>query len=320
MLTCLHEAAHQFGVSETRLERIYQPDRKHHTGMGAMDIAAGWAPILKKAGFSLSAVKADACENIRAAAWILSAYRPKATDPTSANSSADTAPACLSNAARTYHVRIHALLAAFQSGGRPAPHRIGPMGIPSGWLPVLREAGFPEWQVRHNACWNIAAGAWIMAASRRGAVAGSGNVWHTTAGYLPNPPARYGRLITHYAEQDHVPAALIAAIITQESGFNPNAISSKGAEGLMQLMPATAARFGVSNPFDPAQAIRGGTAYLAHLLHEFSGSKRLAIAGYNAGGQAVINAGYHIPPYQETEHYVPAVLGYYQKISEGNMR
>ncbi|EGQ62613.1 lytic transglycosylase catalytic subunit [Acidithiobacillus sp. GGI-221] len=318
MLTCLQEAAHQFGVSDARLERIYQPDRKQQTGMGAMDIADGWAPILKKAGFSLSAVKTDTCENIRAAAWILSASRHKVAAGMVANGAARPTQACLDDAARTYHVQPHALLMAFQNGERFAPRHIGPMGIPSGWLPILREAGFPEWQVKHNVCWNIAAGAWIMAASYRGA--GTGDVWQATSGYLPSPPARYGQLITHYANLDHVPAALIAAVITQESGFNANAVSSMGAEGLMQLMPATAARFGVSNPFNPAQAIRGGTAYLAHLLHEFNGSKRLAIAGYNAGGQAVINAGYHIPPYQETEHYVPAVLGYYQKISDGDMR
>ncbi len=318
MLICLHQAAHQFGVSETRLERIFRSDEKSHAGMGVMDIAAGWSPILKKAGFSLSDVKTNACENIRAAAWILSAYQQKASVPTATNHAAHPAPVCLNNAARTYHVQARTLRTAFQNGGMHARDHVGPMGIPSGWLPILREAGFPEWQVRHNTCWNIAAGAWIMAASNRGA--GTGDVWHTASGYLPNPPSRYGRLITHYANLDHVPAALIAAVITQESGFNANAISSKGAKGLMQLMPATAARFGVNNPFDPAQAIRGGTAYLAHLLHEFNGSKRLAVAGYNAGGQAVINAGYHIPPYQETEHYVPTVLGYYQKISEGAMR
>lgn len=317
MLTCLELAAHQFGVSEARLERIYRSDEKSHTGMGVMNIAPGWSPILKKAGFSLAAVKSNACENIRAAAWILSAYQQKTTSSDTAKNQSHPAPACLGVAAQTYDVSQHTLLTAYHNGERSAPNRVGPMGIPSGWLPILREAGFPEWQVRHNTCWNIAAGAWIIAASRRGA--GNGDVWHTTSGYLPNPPARYGKIITYYANLDHVPAALIAAVIAQESGFNPNAVSPKGAEGLMQLMPATAARFGVTDPFDPVQAIRGGTAYLAHLLREFNGNKRLAIAGYNAGGQAVVNAGYHIPPYPETEHYVPAVLGYYQRIRDGDM-
>ncbi|MHB1642251.1 MAG: transglycosylase SLT domain-containing protein [Acidithiobacillus sp.] len=318
MLTCLHQAAHDFGISETRLSRIYASDQARHTGMGAMDIAAGWAPILEKAGFSLRAVKTDTCENIRAAAWILSAARPKAAAEPVSHGPTNSAPSCLSNAAQTYHVQTRVLLTAFQQGARSTgAHRIGPIGIPSGWLPILREAGFPEWQVRHNACWNIAAGAWILSADHRGA--GSRDVWHARSGYLPYPPARYGRLITHYANRDHVPAALIAAVITQESGFDANAVSSKGAEGLMQLMPATAARFGVRNPFNPAQSIRGGTAYLAHLLHEFNGNKRLAIAGYNAGGQAVIHAGYHIPPYRQTEHYVPIVLRYYQKFHTGGM-
>ena len=318
MPICLHQAAHKFGVSESRLERIYASGKTNQTGMGVMNIAEGWAPILEKAGFSLSAVKTDRCENIRAAAWILSAYRHKIAASAVGNSTTRPVPACLEIAARTYHVQPNALLTAFQNGDRFAPRHIGPMGIPSGWLPILREAGFPEWQVKHNACWNMAAGAWIMAASHRGA--GTSDVWQTAPEYLPNPPARYGRLITHYANLDHVPAALIAAVITQESGFNVNAVSSMGAEGLMQLMPATAARYGVNNPFNPAQAIRGGTAYLAHLLHEFNGSKRLAVAGYNAGGRAVINAGYHIPPYQQTEHYVPTVLGYYREISEEHRR
>ncbi|WP_248884428.1 lytic transglycosylase domain-containing protein [Acidithiobacillus acidisediminis] len=112
-------------------------------------------------------------------------------------------------------------------------------------------------------------------------------------------------------------AALLNAVIRVESGFNAGAVSSKGAMGLMQLMPATASRFGVQNAFNPEENVRGGAAYLADLLHRFSGDLRLALAAYNAGSQAVIQAGYHIPPFQETQDYVPKVMAYYQRF-QGN--
>ncbi len=81
-------------------------------------------------------------------------------------------------------------------------------------------------------------------------------------------------------------------------------------------MPGTAARYGVADPYDPSQAVFGGTAYLAHLLREFHGNVALALAGYNAGGQAVRHWG-GIPPYRQTQDYVPAVLGKYQAIVDG---
>ena len=88
--------------------------------------------------------------------------------------------------------------------------------------------------------------------------------------------------------------------------------------GLMQLMPGTADRFGVGNAFSAQENIDGGTAYLAHLLRTFGGDLRLAIAAYNAGSQAVVQSGYHIPPYAETQNYVPRVLGFYQRyLAEG---
>ena len=86
--------------------------------------------------------------------------------------------------------------------------------------------------------------------------------------------------------------------------------------GLMQLIPATAARYGVTNPWSPRQSLMGGAAYLAHLVREFNGNPTLVLAGYNAGGQAVRNAGYRIPPYEQTQQYVPAVLGEYQQLTD----
>ena len=100
-----------------------------------------------------------------------------------------------------------------------------------------------------------------------------------------------------------VSSDFIRAIISVESAFDEFAVSSKGAKGLMQLMPATARRFGVSNPFDPAQAIMGGTEYLSYLLGLFKGSLDLAAAGYNAGENAVLRYG-GVPPYKETRNYV----------------
>ncbi|WP_149196042.1 lytic transglycosylase domain-containing protein [Luteimonas suaedae] len=103
-----------------------------------------------------------------------------------------------------------------------------------------------------------------------------------------------------------VEEAVVRAIIHAESAFNPNALSRVGAQGLMQLMPATARRFGVGNPFDPGQNILGGVQYLAWLLKRFNGDLTLAAAGYNAGEGAVDRHG-GVPPYSETRRYVERV-------------
>ena len=105
---------------------------------------------------------------------------------------------------------------------------------------------------------------------------------------------------------------LVHAVIRAESGYNTNAVSSKGAVGLMQLIPATAQRYGVQDSYDPGQNIQGGTRYLRDLLKMFNGNMELAIAGYNAGENAVIRAGHRIPPYPETMAYVPKVLSFYR--------
>jgi soluble lytic murein transglycosylase-like protein len=106
---------------------------------------------------------------------------------------------------------------------------------------------------------------------------------------------------------------LVFCVISQESAFKARAKSVKGAHGLMQLMPGTAARYGVRNPYDPAQSIAGGTRYLKDLLQLFSGRVDLALAGYNAGEGAVMKYGYRVPPYSETQNYVRLISAHYTK-------
>jgi soluble lytic murein transglycosylase-like protein len=105
---------------------------------------------------------------------------------------------------------------------------------------------------------------------------------------------------------------LIKAIIANESGFNANATSGAGAQGLMQLMPGTAAGLGVTDAYDPAQNVAGGTKYIKGLLQRFNGDVRLAVAAYNAGPGAVEKYG-GVPPYAETQNYVQNVLSSYAK-------
>lgn len=124
---------------------------------------------------------------------------------------------------------------------------------------------------------------------------------------------RYSPIIEAASKSHGVELALVHAVITAESGYNPSAVSRAGARGLMQLMPDTAKRFGVQNIMDPAENIHGGVKYLRELLTMFNGNKELAVAAYNAGENAVIRAGNRIPPYAETTSYVPKVLGLYKK-------
>jgi soluble lytic murein transglycosylase-like protein len=125
--------------------------------------------------------------------------------------------------------------------------------------------------------------------------------------------SRIDSLIRYYGKQHNVDPYLIYCLMSQESKFTSGAISPKGAQGLMQLMPGTAARYGVTNPYDVAQNISGGTRYLKDLLKMFNGRVDLALAGYNAGENAVIKYGYNIPPYDETRNYVKLIIKRYGK-------
>ena len=129
-----------------------------------------------------------------------------------------------------------------------------------------------------------------------------------TAG-APGAPTPFAAEIDAAAAKYGLDPALLRGLIRAESNFNPNAGSPAGAQGLTQLMPGTARSLGVTNPFDPAQAIDGGARYLRQQLDRFGGDERLALAAYNAGPGAVQRFG-GIPPYAETQGYVERVLGY----------
>jgi hypothetical protein len=117
----------------------------------------------------------------------------------------------------------------------------------------------------------------------------------------------FDQLIEAHATQHRVRPELVRAVIQVESAFNPWAHSHKGAMGLMQLMPGTAATYGVRNPYDAAENIRGGVAYLKDLLDRYEGNEELALAAYNAGPGAVERHGLRVPPYRETRDYVERV-------------
>jgi len=124
-------------------------------------------------------------------------------------------------------------------------------------------------------------------------------------------PEHYDGVIQRTARMHGLPAALVKAVIRAESNFDPGARSTKGAMGLMQLMPDTAQAMGVHDPWQAEQNVRGGTRYLRSMVNRY-GDVRLALAAYNAGPRAVDRYG-AIPPYQETQEYVRRVLAYYRK-------
>jgi soluble lytic murein transglycosylase-like protein len=142
----------------------------------------------------------------------------------------------------------------------------------------------------------------------------AGNAPSVTAPNAPSPvaPEEIERLVSANSATWNVDPSLIKAIIANESGFNANATSNAGAQGLMQLMPGTASGLGVTDSYDPAQNVWGGTRYLRGLLDRFGGNMELAVAAYNAGPGAVEKYS-GVPPYAQTQNYVQNVLSSYEK-------
>jgi soluble lytic murein transglycosylase-like protein len=143
-------------------------------------------------------------------------------------------------------------------------------------------------------------------------------VKNAAAGSSSNPAvqrtkAQYAAIIEEISRTYGLESALIHAVVSVESAYRVTAVSKKGAGGLMQLMPETAQRYGVTDRFDPVQNIRGGARYLSDLLKMFNGDMRLTLAAYNAGENNVIKYGNQIPPFQETRAYVPKVMELYRK-------
>jgi soluble lytic murein transglycosylase-like protein len=129
----------------------------------------------------------------------------------------------------------------------------------------------------------------------------------------PQTRKRYADMISKVAREEKVDVALLHAVVTVESAYNAAAKSPKGATGLMQLMPETAKRYGVSDLLNPLENLRAGASYLRDLLALFDNNMKLAIAAYNAGEGAVIRAGNAIPRFAETRAYVPRVMQHYQR-------
>lgn len=137
---------------------------------------------------------------------------------------------------------------------------------------------------------------------------------------LPARAAQYDAIIEAAGKSAGVEPNLLRAVIVVESGFNSHAVSKSGAVGLMQLMPATATRFGVFNRYDPLQNVRGGALYLGFLIKRFRQDVHLALAAFNAGEEAVARSSGQIPRFNETLEYVPKVLKIYQALTDQQQR
>ncbi|RCX30596.1 lytic transglycosylase domain-containing protein [Thioalbus denitrificans] len=137
----------------------------------------------------------------------------------------------------------------------------------------------------------------------------------TSTAALKSGRKQFTDTIASAAREQGLPEALVHAVVSAESAYRPDAVSRAGAVGLMQLMPETAKRYGVTDRTDPEQNVRGGTRYLRDLLEMFDNDTTLAIAAYNAGEGAVQKYGNTIPPYAETQEYVRRVKAYYAQFS-----
>ena len=198
--------------------------------------------------------------------------------------------------------------------------RVGPMAIPVQWLPVFEMMGIRSSDVVSDSCSNVFAGTWIMAY-----VASLQDMGVTSSGPYSAKPIRISAqvaerrkywwpVVQRAAAEFGIPAALVDAVITVESGYQVNALSPAKAIGMMQLMPKTAHMLG-GDPWNGEDNIRMGTRYLGQLARQFGGDLQLTLAAYNAGPAAVTRSGFSIPAFSETRAYVPKVLSLYASAS-----
>jgi len=182
-------------------------------------------------------------------------------------------------------------------------------------LTALLCAGLPAAAHAQIYSWRDAQGSLVLSTTPRAGAARTFAVGNVGSGIRTTTRPAYSRrarefepLIVESAAQHDVRVDLVRAVIQAESAFDPLARSVKGAMGLMQLMPATATELGVTDPYDPAQNIRGGVTYLKSLLLQYSNNEELALAAYNAGPAAVKKYG-AVPPYRETRNYIARIKG-----------
>lgn len=304
---CIDHAAAAYHVPISQVEHIIE-SRHEQGGVGVMGIPLEWLPVLARYGFAPKKVTQDDCENITAGTWIVAATSHGPETPTTQDRLDHTA-ACERQAEAAYNVasvRVEQIL----SGPHPVGS-IGPMGIPKAWLPLLMKSGFNPLLVETDTCMSIAAGVWILGVE---GLEEGGAPSSYAGGVSPSiaPPAWLLPIVAQASVRYEMPESLILAVAAQESGFKPDVTSPAGAQGLMQLMPGTAAQYSVANPYNAVESVMGGVAYLADLRAQFDGNIPLMLAAYNAGSQAVLDYGDHIPPFQETEAYVPEVVARYR--------
>ncbi len=302
LAACVAAASARYHVPPVAITRTLDM-AKGRGGIGVMGIPPAWAGLLSANGFSVARLRGDGCQNIKAGAMIIGLTER------SRKASRYGIPAGLMPAATLASLQYRVPLPAIARviAARRSSSGAGPMAIPAAWLHVLTAYGFSSWLVARSPSEGVIAGTWILAVERLGKASRQVPPVASSA-----PPGWFLAQARPLADRYHVPLALVTAVAAQESGFRPQSVSPAGASGVMQLMPATAARYHVGDPFDPRQSLRGGVAYLARLMAVFHGNLPLVLAGYNAGSHAVFQSGGHIPPFAETEAYVPAVLGRYR--------
>jgi hypothetical protein len=306
---------------------LKQLSKKRHL-YGPMAISIQWRQRLESAGFNWMQVADNSCQNIAAGAWILAFNQdvtqhripnPDQHKPGRLMRTANRKPAsmplpqCAEKYAAVYHVplsRVQRIVNTVRNAKWVTG--VGIMGVPRNWLPVMVSSGFSAYKIRTNTCANLDAGTWILSIMDKAEKSKSGahafGFSGAFTGHLAPLPGIYLSTIKNAANYYHISVPLVEAVIAQESGYNAHAESSSDAMGLMQMIPSTAESMGVKDVWNPTQNIWGGVRYLAYLSKEFNGNESLIIAGYNAGGHAVINYGYKIPPFPQTQRYVPMVL------------